>query len=204
MICDVYFKRKWHSHHEAPDLERATNLFSPILPKYFLWNVRWSETIVCHADMGCCYLMIWWSENRLDRFIGCSGCLKLRRIPSASVWDTKGHGQNVAIRWPGISMCCGDNSSVWRAVQPQLSALWFDGHLPFIEKANHRKYACILLIQVLYRCCSISMLFLIIFKSLYVFSPERRRIFSKAFQFDIVNIPLSVQVMISHATLGRD
>lgn len=82
-------------------------------------------------------------------------------------------------------------------MRPQLSALRFDDHLPFIcsELKQATKPARIyLLIQVLYWYCSISTLFLIILKSLYVLSAERSIIFSEAFQFDILNIPLSVQV----------
>lgn len=61
-------------------------------------------------------------------------------------------------------------------------------------EANHQTYICRFFIQVLYWYCSISILFLIILKSQYVMSADRSIIFSKAFQFDILNVLLLVQV----------
>lgn len=53
---------------------------------------------------------------------------------------------------------------------------------------------CVFFFHVLYWYCYISMLFVIILKSLWVLSPERGILFSNAFQFDISNVPLLVQV----------
>lgn len=77
----------------------------------------------------------------------------------------------------------GDNSNVQQAVQPQLSALQFDEYLPFIcsKLQQTTKSMCI------FDPGSVLILF-------YISSPERSIIFSKAFQFDIFNIPLLVQV----------
>lgn len=61
-------------------------------------------------------------------------------------------------------------------------------------KANHQTYMCVLWIQVLYWYCSVSILFPYHPQSHDVLIPERSIIFSKAFQFDILHIPLSIQV----------